>query len=95
MRPGVVLLGFVLGSAGAITFSLTGVAIIFLLLQSEHPRFAGEIRPLLLHLAIFIFVTAAAALSFYAEIRRWAWRWASKALLATTLLGVVAFYWPD
>ncbi len=42
MRPSVVLLGFVLGTAASILFSLAGVAVIFLVLGSEYPRFRTE-----------------------------------------------------
>ena len=38
MRPTVVVLGFVLGSAAAITFALAGTAIVFVALRSEYPR---------------------------------------------------------
>lgn len=94
MNPAAVLLGFVLGSAAAITFSLTGVAIIFLLLRSEHARLAGEIGPLLIHLAIFTVLTVVAALSFYGEIKQAGWRRPSQAGLALALAAIVAFYWP-
>ena len=89
------LLGFLLGSAAAITFGLTGVMIVFLVLQGEHPRLAAEVRPLLTHLAIFAALTAFAGASFYAEIRRPGWRPASFAGLAIACIGVVLFYWPD
>jgi hypothetical protein len=94
MRPAFVLLGFVFGSAAAITFSLSGVLVIFLLLQSEHPRFATEIGPLMTHLAVFCLLTAVAGLSFYAELKRPVWRMACLAGLAATLAAVGAFYWP-
>jgi uncharacterized membrane protein len=92
MRPAFVLLGFVLGSAAAITFSLTGVVIVFLVLAPEHPRLAAEIRPLMTHLALFIILTMSAGSSFYAEIKRPAWRALSLAGLAAALVGIVAFY---
>ena len=44
MRPAVVVLGFVLGSAVAITFALAGTAIVFVILRSEYPRLDGELR---------------------------------------------------
>jgi hypothetical protein len=95
MRPGVVILGFLLGSAGAITFSLGGVALIYFLLGSEYPRLATEIGALLVHLGIFMALTVVAALSFYAEIKAAVWRRASSVGLVAMLLLVVAFYWPD
>jgi hypothetical protein len=93
MRPAVAILGFLLGSSGAITFSLGGVAFIYLVLGSEYPRLAGEVGSLLVHLGIFTCLTVAAALSFYAEIKAAAWRKASAAGLVATLLVVVVFYW--
>ena len=95
MRPAFVLLGFVLGSAAAITFSLTGVMIIFLLLRTEHPRLDAEVAPLATHLALFAILTALAGLSFYAEGKRPPWRGASLAGLALALAGTIAFYWPE
>jgi hypothetical protein len=92
MRPGFVLLGFVLGSAAAITLSLTGVLIVFVVLAPEHPRLTDEIRPLMTHLALFMVVTATAGASFYAEIKRPPWRTLSLAGLALALLGVGVFY---
>jgi uncharacterized transporter YbjL len=92
MRPAFVLLGFVLGTAAAITFSLIGVTIVFLVLAPEHPRLTAEIRPLMTHLALFIVLTMSAGSSFYAEIKRPAWRALSLASLAIALVGIVAFY---
>jgi len=46
MRPSVVLLGFVLGSAGAITFGLLGVAVVFTWLLPEYPRLENELPTL-------------------------------------------------
>jgi hypothetical protein len=89
------LIGFVLGSAGAITFSLTGVAIVFLYLRPDYPRLEGEVQPLLLHLAIFSGLTVVAGLSFYAELTRPRWRLPAAIGLIAGLVAVVAFYWPD
>ncbi|HEY7673083.1 MAG TPA: hypothetical protein VIC71_12775 [Gammaproteobacteria bacterium] len=94
MRPGVVLVGFVFGSAAGITFSLFGVLVVYLVLRSEQPRFAAEIAPLLTHLALFAALTAAAAVTFYAELRQLAWRAPCRVVLVGALAGLIAFYWP-
>ena len=54
MRPAVVVLGFVLGSAAAITFALAGTTIVFVVLRSEYPRLEGELRPLLLNVGLVL-----------------------------------------
>jgi hypothetical protein len=95
MRPAFVLLGFLFGSAAAITFSLAGVMIVFALLRSDHPRLDTEFGPLRTHLGLFVTLTLVAGLSFYAEHKRPAWRWAAFVGLAVSLLGVLFFYWPD
>jgi hypothetical protein len=94
MRPFVALLGFVLGSAASITFSLFGVAVVVFVLQSDYPRLDGELAPLLSNLAIFVVLTAAAALSFYSEIKLLAWRRASEAVLLLALTAAGLYYWP-
>jgi uncharacterized transporter YbjL len=88
-----VLVGFILGSAAGIAFSLFGVLVVYLVLQSEQPRFAAEIGPLLTHLALFSVLTGVAGLSFYAELRRFPWRIASRVVLGAAVVGLVAFYW--
>lgn len=95
MRPFLLLLGLVLGSAGSITFSLLAVTIVFSLLQGRYPRLQAELEPLLLNLAIFVVLTAAAAVSFYAELRHKAWRHATAVGLGVLLVAVGRYYWPD
>jgi hypothetical protein len=84
-------LGFVLGSAAAITFALAGTAVVFMILRSEYPRLAGELGPLLLNVGVFVVLTAAAAASFYGEIKLRDWRRAAEVALIL-MLGVVAAY---
>jgi hypothetical protein len=92
MRPSVALLGFLLGSSGAICFGLVGVAFIFWLLAPEHPELRTEIRPLIGHLARFTALTAVSAAGFYGLIKERPWRRWSVAVLALTLGGVVLSY---
>jgi uncharacterized membrane protein len=92
MRPAVVLLGFVLGSAAAITFALAGTAIVFLVLRGEHPRLDAEIGEVLFNVALFGVLTVAAGASFVGEIRQRHWRRASLAALAAVLAAIAAYH---
>jgi hypothetical protein len=94
MRPGVVLVGFVLGSAAGISFSLFGVLVIYMVLRTEDSRIAAEIGPLLTHLTLFAALTAVAAMTFYAELRQFPWRAAWRVALVAAIAGLVALYWP-
>ena len=46
MRPLTVVNAIILGSAAAITFGLTAVLIIYLILRGQHPQLASEFGPL-------------------------------------------------
>ena len=95
MRPAVVILGFVLGSAAAITFALVGTAIVFITLQSEYPRLGSELGPLLVSVGLFSALTVAAGASFVGEIKGRRWRRAAQAALLVTLAAVAAYHaWP-
>lgn len=94
MRPFLLLLGLVLGSVASISFSLLTVTIVFGLLQGRYPRLEAELGPLMLNLGIFIILTAAAAVSFYAELRQKAWRHATAVVLGVLLLAAGRYYWP-
>jgi hypothetical protein len=94
MRPFVVLLGFLLGSSGAICFGLFGVAFVFLLLRGDHPQLGAEIGPLLTHLTRFSVLTAAAGASFYGVLRARPWRVPVLVVLAVVLTVVVVSYLP-
>jgi hypothetical protein len=95
MRPAVVVLGFILGSAAAITFALMGTLVVFIVLRSEYPQLEGELNPLLISGGLFSLLTIAAGSSFYGEIKQRGWRrlaW----LVLFVVLAVVAVYhaWP-
>jgi hypothetical protein len=94
MRPSVALLGFVLGSAAAISFALAGVAVVFTVLRSEYPQLDSELPALFGSLAIFAALTAVAGGAFYGQIRRAAWRWPVHAALLLGLACAAWFYWP-
>ena len=92
MRPTVVVLGFVLGSAAAITFALAGTAIVFAALRGDYPRLEAELRPLLMSAALFSLLTVAAASSFYGELKRRGWRRAATAALFVMLAAVAVYH---
>lgn len=81
MRPLTVLTGIVLGSSAATTFGLGATLIVFLVLSGETPRFRAELPLLAVYLAIFVALTALAAVSFIGQARQTAWRrWAVAAM---------------
>ena len=95
MRPAVVVLGFVLGSAAAITFALAGTTIVFVVLRSEYPRLEGELRPLLINVGLFSLLTLAAGGSFYGELKERPWRrWALAGLLVALVAVAAYLAWP-
>ena len=95
MRPAVVVLGFVLGSAAAITFALAGTTIVFITLRSEYPRLEDELQPLLINVAMFSLLTLAAGSSFYGALKERPWRRAALVALIVMLAAVAAYLaWP-
>ena len=92
MRPAVVVLGFVLGSAAAITFALAGTMIVFVTLRSEYPRLESELAALWTSVALFSRLTAAAAASFDAELKGHRWRRYAEAALVVMLTAVALYY---
>jgi hypothetical protein len=92
VRPAVVILGFVLGSAAAITFSLAGTLVVFRLLLSEHPRLEAELSPLAMSALSFAALTAAAGASFYGEIKRRRWRRAAVVAMVLALAAVAVYH---
>ena len=95
MRPAVVVLGFVFGSAAAITFALAGTMFVFVVLRPEYPHLEVEFRPLLTSLGLFSLLTIAAGSSFYGELQERRWRHIALAALVTILAAVAAYHaWP-
>lgn len=92
MRPLTVLNAIVLGSSVAITFGLCSTLIIFLVLSGETPRFREELPLLARYAAIFVGLTALAAVSFIGQVRNRPWRrWAQVAMWGT-LGGLALLY---
>ena len=95
MRPTVVILGFILGSAAAITFALVGTTIVFVVLRSDYPRLESELAPLAISVGLFSLLTVAAASSFYGELKRKEWRRRAWFALGLMLIVVAACHaWP-
>ena len=94
MRPLSAVTLIILGSSFAITFSLTAVIIVVLVLGDEYPRLQHEFDPLLESLLVFLGMTAIAAASFYTLIRDHAARYWLNAAMWLALAGVGYYYWP-
>jgi len=94
MRPMAVLIGIIMGSAVALTASLTMSAIVFLLLPEYSARLASERLPLLKALLWAWSLTGVAAASFIGELRDRRWRYGAQALLAAMLAALGWLYWP-
>jgi hypothetical protein len=94
MRPMAVLIGIIMGSAIALTASLTMSAIVFLLLPEYSARLASERWPLLKGLLWAWSLTAVAATSFIGELRGRRWRFGAQAMLAAMLAALGWIYWP-
>ena len=94
LKPSVVLLGFVLGSAGAITFGLLGVAVVFTWLLPDYPRLENELPTLWRSLGMFAALTCVAALSFYGQLRMKNWRWPAIAILLAGIATIGWIQWP-
>lgn len=95
MRPAVVILGFILGSAAAITFALVGTTVVFVVLRAEYPRLESELAPLLMSMVLFALLTIVAGSSFYGEIKRRSWRLGAWLALLAMLVVVASYHaWP-
>ncbi|MBN1237234.1 MAG: hypothetical protein JXB36_01970 [Gammaproteobacteria bacterium] len=95
MKPSLILLGLILGTAGSILFSLVGVAVIFLVLGSDYPRLEAEADSLFVNLGMFTVLTVFAALSFYSVLKARPWRAAAVVPLIIMLAVIGWYYWPD
>ena len=93
MQPLTILIGVVLGSAAATTFALGATLVVFLVLAGEHPQFKAELPLLAVYALIFGILTALAAISFMAELKRRRWRVWAQLLMWSSLAGVAVLYW--
>lgn len=94
MRPLSAVTLIILGSCFAITFSLTAVIIIFLVLGDEYPRLQDEFVPLRDSLLIFLGMTVVAAASFYTLAKNHPARYWVQAAMWLGLVAVGFYYWP-
>lgn len=94
MRPLSAVTLIILGSCCAITFSLTAVIIMFLVLGDEYPRLQDEFAPLRDSLSIFVVMTAIAAVSFYTLAKNHPARFWAQAAMWLGLVVVGYYYWP-
>jgi hypothetical protein len=94
MRPLALLLGIVMGSAVSIAAGLILTWVVFLFLSDTAARFAPERIPLARGIALFTLISAAAAASFYGELRERRWRLASHIAVVALLALAVRLYWP-
>ena len=94
MRPLVVLLGIVMGSAVSIALGLLMTGTVFLLLHDSDSRLADESRPLMATCIVSVLLAAVSAASFYGELRQKRWRLAAHAVLVAGLAFAAWTYWP-
>jgi len=94
MQPLTVVTLIILGSCFAITFSLTAVLIVVLVLGAEYPRLESEFDALLQSLLVFLGMTALAAASFYSLVIKHRARLWAQAAMWLGLLATGWFYWP-
>ncbi|HEU4485053.1 MAG TPA: hypothetical protein VFR96_06145 [Povalibacter sp.] len=94
MRPFAVLNAILFGSAAAITFGLTGVLIIFLVLQGRHPELAREFGSLLRSGALFATLATVSGLSLYGTLKGLSWRRLAQVAMWLAIAATVALYWP-
>jgi hypothetical protein len=94
MRPMAVLIGIIMGSAVALSVSLTMSAIVFLLLPEYSARLAPERWPLIKGLLWSWSLAGVGGLSFVGELRHSRWRYAAEVALAVMLITLGIIYWP-
>jgi hypothetical protein len=94
MRPMAVLIGIIMGSAVAMTVSLTMSAIVFFLLPEYSVRLTPERLPLLKGLAWSYSLAAVGGASFVGELRHRRWRYGTEIVLAGMLIALGFIYWP-
>ena len=94
MRPMAVLIGIIMGSAIAMSVSLTMSAIVFFLLPEYSVRLAPERLPLLKGLLWSWSLAAVGGASFVGELKQWRWRYGAQIVHALMLIALGIIYWP-
>lgn len=95
MTPLAVLNAIVFGSATAITFGLTGVVVIFLVLKGSNPAMSGEFPVLLQSSAAFAVLAAVSGASLLALLKALKWRWLAQSAMWLVVAGITVLYWPE
>ncbi len=94
MRPLSAVTLIILGSCFAITFSLTAVIIVVLVLGDEYPRLQREFDPLVQSAVLFFGMTLISAASFYTLAKNHGLRYWLQGAMWLGLLGIGFYYWP-
>jgi len=94
MRPMAVLIGIIMGSAVALSVSLSMSAVVFVLLPEYSARLSPERLPLLKGLLWSWSLAALGGASFIGELRHLRWRYATELALAAMLVALGFIYWP-
>jgi hypothetical protein len=94
MRPLVVLLGIVMGSAVSIAVALLLTGLVFLLIPEYASRISEESRPLVLACVLSVALAAIAWASFYSELRVRSWRRSAHVALVAMVAIALWTYWP-
>ena len=94
MKPLAVLIGIVMGSAVSLAVGLGMTMIVILLIPEHADRLAAEKAPLLKAILLFTLLSAAAAASFYGEIRTRRWRFPAHLMMVGVLAAAFWMYWP-
>lgn len=94
MRPLTVITLIILGSCFAITFSLTAVLIVVLILGDEYPRLQSEFDPLLKSMFVFLGMTTISTASFYSLVQTHSLRYWAQAAMWLGLLATGWYFWP-
>ena len=95
MRPLAVLNAIIFGSAAAITFGLSAVVIVYLILQQRHPQLAAEFGLLLRSDAVFAGLAAMSGISLFAMLKGLRWRWIAQLAMWFTVAATIVLYWPE
>jgi multisubunit Na+/H+ antiporter MnhF subunit len=94
MKPLAVLIGIVMGSAVSLAVGLLMTMIVILLVPEHADRLAAEKAPLVKAILLFTLLSAAAAASFYGEIRLRRWRFPAHVAMVAVLGAAFWMYWP-
>ncbi len=94
MRPLSAVTLIILGSCFAVTFSLTAVIIVVLILGDEYPRLQRVFDTLLRSMLLFLGMTAISVASFYTLVKSHASRYWAQAAMWLGLLGTGLYYRP-